>query len=103
MRSIDTRTRPDGERWRMLHEFPPVRGLTVAVFEPMSDPDTVNLVILDSFEGVSVVAELDRTDPSARARAITLGETVHETLETAELSWMPPWDNPMPKDKAEGV
>lgn len=87
MRSISTKGRPSGEAWRTLHEFDPVRGLTVAVVEPMVEPDTVNLVILDTVEGVSVLAEYDRTDPGARARAISLGEIVHDGISMAEITW----------------
>ncbi len=94
MRSIEFGNRPDGERWRILHQFEPVRGITVAVVEPEEEPDTLNLVMLDTLEGVSVVAEYDRTSPGARARAITLGETVHETLEMAEMTWRPPEEPP---------
>ena len=94
MRSIDFGGRPDGERWRILHAFEPVRGITVAVVEPEVDPDTLNLVMLDTLEGVSVVAEYDHTSPGARARAVTLGETVHEALEMAEMTWRPPEEPP---------
>lgn len=97
MRSIDFGNRPDGERWSILHQFEPVRGITVAVVEPETDPDTLNLVMLDTLEGISVVAEYDRTSPGARARAITLGETVHEALEMAEVTWRPPGDPPRRK------
>lgn len=81
-------TDPQPERVAVLREWPKVRGLQVMVTESMAEPRTVRLVVDGTFDGWTDVAEIDATDPGARARAISLGEIIHDTLEAAELAWL---------------
>lgn len=78
---------PEIERAALLREWPEVRGLQVVVMETAEQPRTVRLAIVGGPCGSSDVAEIDATDPGARARAISLGEIVHDTLQAAEMAW----------------
>lgn len=82
---------PDNEveRLTLIHEWPPVRGLQVVVAETVESPRTVSLVITGTAEGVTDVTEIDGTDPGAKARAVSLGEIIHDALVTAEMTWFP--------------
>ena len=77
------------ERLNLIHEWPEVRGLQVVVTETTKQPRTVTVAILGTDDGWSDVTEIDSTDVGARARAISLGETIHGALEAAEMSWFP--------------
>jgi len=79
----------DVERVALIHEWPAVRGLQVVVTETVERPRTVALVITGTDEGVTDVVEIDGTDPGAKARAVSLGEIIHDALMAAEMAWFP--------------
>jgi hypothetical protein len=92
-----------GERWKRLHAFEPVSGIELMVCEPGEDPDTVNLVMAGTADGYNVLCEIDRTDPGARARAISLGDAIRDALELAALTWDIDDDgNPIVRSASEG-
>jgi hypothetical protein len=75
------------ERVEALHRLEPVRDLEVMVWETVAEPRTISVVIVGTDEGWTDVAEIDRSDPGARARAISLAEIIHDTLQSAECAW----------------
>ena len=75
------------ERVAILREWPAVRGLQVMVTETTEAPRTVGLIIDGTPCGWIDVAQIDGTDPGAKARAVSLGEIIHDTLVAAEMTW----------------
>ena len=75
------------ERVAILREWPAVRGLQVMVTETTEAPRTVSLIIDGTPFGWTDVAQIDGTDPGAQARAVSLGEIIHDALEAAEMTW----------------
>ncbi|TXN41795.1 hypothetical protein FV232_25525 [Methylobacterium sp. WL30] len=77
------------KRLALVYEWPEVRGLQVVVTEATERPQSVTLAIMGTDDGWSDVAMIDRSDAGARARAISLGEIIHDALEAAEMTWFP--------------
>ena len=75
------------QRVEILHRYAPERDLEVMVWETLAEPRTICVVIVGTDEGWTDVAEIDKTDPGARARAISLAEIIHDTLQSAECAW----------------
>lgn len=77
----------DRERATVLHAWPEVRGLQVVVTESKELPSTVRVGIRSPSGDWAGLADIDSADPSARARAISLGDTVREALIIAAALW----------------
>lgn len=79
----------DGERAIVLHAWPEVRGLQVIATESKEPPSTVRLGIRSASGDWAGLASIDSADPSARARAISLGDAIREALIIALAMWTP--------------
>lgn len=71
---------------RCVHDWPEVRGLQVIVTYATEGGGNFSVVLLGGPDGVRRVVDIDGTEPGARAKAISLGEIVHDTLESADLA-----------------
>lgn len=78
------------EHFKTLKEWEEIRGVQVAVLETVAQPKSIVLVMLNVDVGVEEVTRIDASDPGARARAISLGEVVHDALAAAECTWFDP-------------
>jgi hypothetical protein len=72
---------------RFVHDWPEVRGLQVLITHAPEDGGNLSVMLLGGPDGFRRVVEIDGTEPGARAKAISLGEIVNDTLETADLAW----------------
>jgi hypothetical protein len=82
------------EHVEVLHRFEPVWDLEVMVWETVAEPKTISVVILGADFGWSDVAQIDKSDPGARA--ISLAEIIHNTLQSAECAWFAELPPPPP-------
>jgi hypothetical protein len=72
-----------------VHDWPEVRSLQVMITHATEGGGNFSVVLLGGPDGFRRVVEIDGTEPGARAKAISLGEIVHDTLESADLARAP--------------
>jgi len=77
----------DFEKSVLIEQWPEVRGIGLVVFEDEERPGTVTLAMTGTIGDQVAVTRIDRTDPGARARAISLGEILFDALTVAEATW----------------
>ncbi|KQP53038.1 hypothetical protein [Methylobacterium sp. Leaf106] len=76
----------------LIHEWAEIRGLQVVALETVEHPRTISVSISGGPFGWSTMAEIDSTEPGARAKAVSLGDMLNDALEAAELGWFTPDD-----------
>lgn len=79
------------ERVTIVQTWPGVRGIEVmvTVTETVDALATITIGLNGTAEGWTHIAQIDASDPHAKARAISLAEIVHDALEMADLTWKP--------------
>ena len=75
------------QRMEILQRFEPVQDLEVVVWEEAEAPQSIGVAILGTFDGWTDITQIDKSDPGARARTISLAEIIHDTLQSAECAW----------------
>lgn len=74
----------DHQKWFLVQEIGTVRGILIGVYE---NSDSIQAAMLDTCEGVTPICQIDKADPGARARAVSLAEAVFDALEVADMTW----------------
>nr|USU32922.1 hypothetical protein NG677_04265 [Methylobacterium sp. OTU13CASTA1] len=77
----------------LIREWPEIRGLQVIALETASRPGDVLIALAGGPTGMDDIAKIDGTEPGAKAKAVSLGDMLHDLLEAAEMGWFP-FDRP---------
>jgi len=72
------------EKWTTVQEIGTVRGIVVGVYE---SSHSFKAMMREVDNGWHDICQVDKTDPGAKARAISLAETVFDALEVADMTW----------------
>ena len=71
----------------LIREWPEIRGLQIIAWETAAQPRNVSVGLVGGPCGLDDIADIDGTEPGARAKAVSLGDMLQSFLESAEFGW----------------